>query len=203
MVIKKAPFDFDSLCFALNYLAKYKMFPSGEEELFTTVHGFSNYEISNYGRLRSKLSGALLKPDISGDYLRYTLCNSSLMKRESAHRLVAIHFISNPENKPFVNHILGIKDYCYYKHLEWATPSENSKHALLHGLFVPVKGLVGSLNAKSKPVIQLDLQSNEIKVWESANLAAVSLNLNPRSIGEVCRGGRKKKHGGFLWKFKN
>lgn len=44
------------------------------------------------------------------------------------HRIIAITFISNPENKPFVNHLDRNKmNSCAYN-LEWATSAENINH---------------------------------------------------------------------------
>lgn len=55
-------------------------------------------------------------------------------KMFSAHRLVGMAFIPNPENKPQINHINGIKSYNSLHNLEWNTFSENQNHAIRLGL---------------------------------------------------------------------
>lgn len=47
-------------------------------------------------------------------------------KNELIHRLVALHFIDNPEGKPEVNHINQIRDDNRVENLEWVTKSENN-----------------------------------------------------------------------------
>ena len=65
-----------------------------------------------------------------GGYLRVKL----LGKTCKVHRLVAQAFIPNPENKPTVNHINGIKSDNRVDNLEWASHTENTRHAYDTGL---------------------------------------------------------------------
>ncbi len=50
------------------------------------------------------------------------------------HRLIAIVFLPNPDNKPEVNHKNGVKTNNHVSNLEWATVQENHTHASIHGL---------------------------------------------------------------------
>jgi len=67
-------------------------------------------------------------------YLSTTLWKNGKGSSSSIHRLVALAYIPNPENKPQVNHIDGDKSNNIVSNLEWATRSENVKHAYDTGL---------------------------------------------------------------------
>lgn len=204
--MKPVPFSFESLSFALNMMSRHKLFPKGEEEVWRDVDGYNGvYKISNYGRLKSfnqTKTGQILIPDNVVGYWRYALSKGGIVNRKTSHTLVAMHFIENPNGKPCVNHINGITICNHPKNLEWVTYAENTQHAYRTGLMNPAVGLTGKQNAKSKPVVQLTMSDDVIKVWDSINLAAITLDISPSSIGEICRGyGRKKSTGGFKWKF--
>lgn len=102
------------------------------------------YEVSNKGRIRRIHSPCnkhkeklyvILKPIISKEgYYRISLSRNNTRKNYSVHRLVAMAFIENPGDKPFINHIDGVKTNNSIENLEWCTPAENNRHAYTNGL---------------------------------------------------------------------
>lgn len=67
-------------------------------------------------------------------YERCHLKLDGIKKTLAVHRIVAIAFIPNPENKPLINHIDGNKSNNNIENLEWVTASENTRHAERIGL---------------------------------------------------------------------
>lgn len=116
------------------------------------------------------------------------------------HRLVAIHFIENPNNKPDVNHINGIKDDNRVENLEWVTPSENLRHSILTGLRLNKFNGRGEKNPKSKPVLQFTREGDFIREFSGQMEAKRILKIHSSTISKCCQG--KVPHaGGFVWKY--
>lgn len=74
----------------------------------------------------------------------YLMCTLGLV-----HRIVAIHHISNPENKKQVNHKDFNRYNCHGDNLEWTTAKENTQHAVINNKKNTGVSL-GQSNGKSK-----------------------------------------------------
>lgn len=111
------------------------------------IFGFENYTISISGNV-TKTAGIypsvrkerLLKPCITSGYLCVGLWKNKKGYTSYIHRLLAIHFIPNPDNLPEVNHKDGNKLNNSIENLEWCTHKENMQHAHNNGLIKSPKG---------------------------------------------------------------
>jgi hypothetical protein len=98
--------------------------------LMKQIKGFENYLINKDGEIFSKFTKTKITShkDKNG-YYRIRLVNEHGRKSVFIHRLLAMTFIPNPENKPCVNHIDCNKSNNDLSNLEWVTQQENIKHA--------------------------------------------------------------------------
>lgn len=108
---------------------------------------YTPYLVSSFGRIISvNYRGVPNNPRVmkqktsKGLYKEIMICINMVRKTYLVHRLVALMFIPNPENKPEVNHMDGIKSHNFVWNLEWNTDKENDTHARLHGLKRPRYG---------------------------------------------------------------
>ena len=145
------------------------------------------YFVSTLGRFKNS-SGIIMdnyKVNENG-YIRVYIYN----KTYALHRLIALTFIENPENKEQVNHIDGNKLNNSVENLEWTTCSENNIH----------KFKIGLGNSYTRKIIQYDLEMNKINEFDSIVNAAKQLNIGKGTISGVLTNYRKTA-GGFVWKY--
>ena len=104
-------------------------------ENWKKIEGFENYSVSDLGRVRNDKTGRIMKTPCNGHgYPSLNLEGKSGRCFVKVHQLVAKAFLPNPEEKKTINHKNGIKSDNTLTNLEWATHSENTKHALKNGL---------------------------------------------------------------------
>ena len=112
-------------------------------EIWQTIDRDNRYMVSNLGRVKSFVrskkgcDGKIVcgEKTVKG-YIRFRIGKIRIL----GHRLVAVAFLENKENKLQVNHINGIKGDNNLSNLEWVTQSENMLHAISTGLLKSVSG---------------------------------------------------------------
>lgn len=136
-----------------------------------TVEGFSNYEVSNLGRVRRSASGAagtyagrVMKP-ASNHYGRMVVNltgDSGRQKVFYVHHLVALAFIGEPpgpigsKRGTFqINHLDGDPTNNRVANLEWTTPQGNIRHAVKNGLHRALRGEAAGAHLTESNVLEV------------------------------------------------
>lgn len=99
-------------------------------EIFKDIKGYPGYQISNKGRVWSTKRNRYLNPFVNNSGYRMINIKAANGKRkgELIHRLVALHFVDNPNGNPEVDHIDRDKENNNAENLRWTTRSENNKN---------------------------------------------------------------------------
>lgn len=163
-------------------------------EKWTTIQEASNYEVSTYGNIRNKITQKILKGRLTkSGYLQVSLKidETNKFSNRYIHRLVAIYWIDNPENKREVNHKDGNKENNNINNLEWVTSSENQIHRHSISINKTSNRRVGKFTRDGELVAQYN------SIQEAADVENNGIRV---SIDNVVHGKRKSLKG-FVWKF--
>lgn len=109
----------------------------------------------------------------------------------------------DPNNKPAINRMIGEKNYFYGKKGK-LSPMFGKFKELHHnyGKKQNKTWIDNAANTRKKKVIQMDLQENFIKEWDSVKEAGETLNIPKSNISNCCNNKRKTACN-FKWKYKN
>jgi len=171
---------------------------------YQTLNDYSRYYIYNDGRIFDLKYSKFMSHNTNSD--GYSICTltSDNRKRKTfrIHRLVAMCFIENKNNKAEVNHKDGIKSNNHVLNLEWCSHSENIQHAWDTGLIKNTeermnkikaqKLRIGKDNLHSKPVILL----NTGEIFESGCIAAKFYNVRQEQLNRCCNSDHSAKYAG-------
>lgn len=172
------------------------------------------YQASNLGRIKSLtryvnhsegnkriIKERILKQVKHGSgYPMLTLSQKGITKHLLVHRLIALAFIPNPENKSCVNHLDGNKDNNLRSNLDWCTYSENEKHSYRVLGKKPNKTGLGKIPGNAKYVAQYNMYGKLLNVFRSSTDAARWVNTSQGRICVNCRKESKFCHG-YLFRF--
>lgn len=170
----------------------------GEVEEWKQVVGYPMYQVSNLGRIMS-FNKRYKKPRIvkgitdHDGYQKVYVSNGESFKRMFVHRIVALAFIPNPNNLPVVNHKDENRQNNRAENLEWCTVRDNT---IYNGM--PMR----RAEPLRIPIIQMDLNSNFIKLWRCRADIERETGFHGGNITRVCQGTRPTAHG-YKWKYAN
>ena len=170
------------------------------KEIFKTIPSFTDYEISNFGRVKTKSRQIryvhaktkkelfrqsecrFLKEHFNGltGYKFCQLYKNKKMYNKTIHSLVAETFLVKEILKDTVNHIDGNKHNNCVENLEWCTNEYNHEHATKNGLKAKGSGVSTSkLNENSvhaiKYFLKKGLTHQEISI--AFNISRVTITL--------------------------
>ena len=164
-----------------------------------------NYDIDIEGNLTNLKTKKSIK--FRKDKDGYLVCNIRINGKRVTrfqHRMMAVKYLPNPEQKEQVNHINGLKHDNRIQNLEWVTRSENAMHSI-HTLGNPKPPNRAGNNGKKSPlsraIIGVSLLDNTCLVFAGQRDAQRQTNLHfqqgniTTSIKTGC------SHRGYVWSF--
>lgn len=164
-----------------------------EQEIWKSIAGFADYEVSNHGRFRRIGKPSCLASELDADgYRTIRLRKGGRRFHFRAARIVATAFVENPHRLPEINHDDSCRSNDQASNLSWTSRSGNMRHAFANGLVnPPLNRLGGSSNPNSK---LSSAQVREIRLAVSVRQKdlAAKYGVHPKTITKI-RSGRSWK----------
>ena len=188
------------------------------QEEWRTIPNHPYYEVSNTGKVRSVdrtiirangipifLKGRVLKGrDNMKGYIKIDLKDEN-SESIYVHRLVAMTYIPNPENKPCVNHIDNNPRNNCVDNLEWCTKQENTDWMIIQGRFKRTEEWLNNLHMSQeptyKPVKGTDIETGEVLYFKNLNNVK-DMGFQPSCVCVCCKNKKGvKQHLGYVWEY--
>lgn len=168
------------------------------------------YQVSNWGRVKSlnyrhtNQEQILKQINDKDGYQQIRLYKDGKGKTFKVHRLVAMAFIQNPNNYTEINHKDECKTNNRIDNLEWCNRKYNvnfgTRNERCSGENHPMFGNFGKKHPSAKQIIQLTLNGEVVRKWDSAMDVKRELGYNQGNISSCCRGEHKSAYN-YKWQF--
>lgn len=176
----------------------------------SNIPGFPGYYVTKEGEVINLTTGNALSPSVhnSRGYLYLTLHTFHKGKRYQhhvyIHRLVALAWIPNPENKPCVCHKNNLRTDNRVENLYWGTYKENSEQMVKDGRSLighrnPCYGKIGELHPNSTISDSsrreiLELRNKGYRICDIVRITSIRRGIVSHTIRKYLKRLRRKKN---------